>query len=194
MPGYINVDVVPLPGVQVIVNLDDPDPKVIVDLFEAQGVKRGSVTHIEGIHFFEHVANHMALMEALWLLAGLDCTLHFATPHGSSDDAFEDPTHVRPIFPGTYEYYSQPTYWRADYGFTADWQVDEVEIVVDRAIADMDPDALSNLVEHYRNMVGELNVYMHVVKPQRKPDRNLQVAPIYTVRAAGTERLDAQAD
>ena len=60
-------------------------------------------------------------MQELWRIAKPNAKMVIRVPHGASDDAWEDPTHVRAYFSNSFGYYSQPYYWRADYGYRGDW-------------------------------------------------------------------------
>ena len=74
-----------------------------------------SATHILMSHVLEHIQNPLPMMEELYRVAKPGCLMVIACPYGSSDDAWEDPTHVRPIFASSTLYFSQPAYWKADY-------------------------------------------------------------------------------
>lgn len=111
MSGWVNVDQVGLPGVDMIANLDG---------FGRPGVKlfpleEGSVDQFLLSHTIEHIQHTLPLMQELYRVAKPNavCTVH--VPYGSSDDAWEDPTHVRAYFLGSWGYFSQPYYWKAQY-------------------------------------------------------------------------------
>jgi SAM-dependent methyltransferase len=165
LPGYVNVDSADLPGVDVVADLEQPLP------FEDC-----SVDEILGIDLIEHIREPLALMAELWRVAtpGAQCT--FALPYGSSDDAWEDPTHRRPYFLGSWGYFSQPFYWRADYGYRADWSCEE--IVLDMYdVGDGDRDRLFAEVMMMRNTVARQTVALLAVKPARAASRDLITTP-----------------
>src|SRR5215472_12108282 len=112
-PGWVNVDCVPLPGVDVATDFDH-DPRL--------PFADGSVGYSEGEHVIEHLADPLPFMAELWSVTRAGGTAVFRCPYGSTDDADEDPTHVRRMFAGSWGYFSQPLYWRADYGYRGDWQ------------------------------------------------------------------------
>ena len=70
------------------------------------------------------------MMQELFRIAQPDGKMIIRVPYGSSDDAYEDPTHIRQYFIGSFGYYSQPYYWRADYGYRGDWQAKNITLVV----------------------------------------------------------------
>ena len=76
---------------------------------------------------------------------------------GANDDAFEDPTHVRQYFPNSFGYFSQPFYWRADYGYRGDWKPEEITLVVRRADHEgMAPEEVFRRIKTLRNVVLEM--------------------------------------
>lgn len=141
------------------------------------------------IHVLEHIPNHLTMMENLWHVLVPGGLVHVRCPHGASDDAWEDPTHVRPFFPNSFAYYSQPTYWRADYGYRGDFRVIECLLLVDKfptAAQLLAPaDALDVNVTHGRNVVREMQVTLEAVKPAREPDRRLQEPIVAQIRTVG---------
>ena len=120
------------------------------------------------------------VMGKLYTAAADGCLCTFALPYGSSDDAWEDPTHRRPYFVGSWAYFGQPHYWRADYGYRADWAT--VEVVLDLFEFDGDNDKAASEVMVFRNLVARQTVTLRAVKPARLPDRDLQAPPLVTFR------------
>ena len=103
-------------------------------------------------------------------------------PHGASDDAWEDPTHVRAYFPGSFGYFSQPYYWRADYGYRGDWKVEKIRLNVDRQLcAGLDPQQAFLKSQQERNIVREIYCELSAVKPLREPRRELQSFPLIEI-------------
>lgn len=167
---WVNLDAIALPGVDVVADLercaDVPLP------FED-----GSVDEMLLSHVVEHVRNVLPMMQELHRIAKPNATLTALVPYGSSDDAFEDPTHVRQLFVGSFGYFSQPYYWRADYGYRGDWVTESVELLVDRAYAHLTLDDLMTHVKHSRNVVLEMTAILRAEKPIREPRREL-VPPV----------------
>lgn len=170
------------------VRAEGHNPDVVMDLDQAEredwirefGVD--TVDYAQFIHVLEHLHNPLAVMENLWHVMKPDGMCYVRCPHGGSDDAWEDPTHVRPYFPGSFMYFSQPTYWRADYGYRGDWQVVTCKLVATH------PNMAKNVnfATLGRNAVSEIVVTMQAVKPARVPtDREAMdpIFPIYVERA-----------
>jgi ubiquinone/menaquinone biosynthesis C-methylase UbiE len=139
-------------------------------------------THIYMSHILEHINNPLPLMQELHRVAAPDCPLVIRTPYGSSDNAWEDPTHVRPYFIGSFDYFSQAAYGGADYGYRGDWETVERTLILREGtgieqIKDNLEDVL-NLIMVQRNLVDEIQVVMRAVKPIREAGTFMESAPI----------------
>ncbi len=167
-PGWVNLDAVDLPGVDVVANLEhcDRDPLP----FEDDHFDEFLLSHV-----IEHVQNTLPLMQELYRVAKPGARAVIRCPYGSSDDAFEDPTHVRQYFLNSFGYFSQPYYWRADYGYRGDWKVNKIELAVDRTAHDgMAAAEILECVQSRRNVVREMITELEAVKPIREPKKELQ--------------------
>lgn len=166
--GWINLDSVALPGIDLIFDLENLR-ETPIDLPD-DSVERFLLSHV-----IEHVRDSLGLMQELWRLAMPGAIAVVRVPHGGSDDAWEDPTHVRSYFVNSFGYFSQPFYWRADYGYRADWQPDKIQLVVDRnRCAGLSPQEAFTKSQCERNVVKEIICEMRAVKPMREPKRELQ--------------------
>lgn len=172
--GWMNVDIVPLPGVDVVYDLERPK-------LERLPLNDDSVEEFLLSHVIEHVRNSLGLMEELHRVAKPDARMVIRVPHGASDDAHEDPTHVRCYFPGSFGYFSQPYYWRADYGYRGDWITDLVKLHLAPSLAPVfkpfDHMVVWERIQCERNCVQEMVAELRAVKPVREPKRELQVPP-----------------
>jgi SAM-dependent methyltransferase len=166
--GWVNVDSFPLPGVDHVVDFDE---KPVLPLDD------DTVDHSEGSHVIEHLHNPLPFMQELWRVTKHEGTVIFRCPYGSSDDADEDPTHVRRMFAGSWGYFGQPHYWRADYGYRGDWRVESVLIVVDPQLNHLSDDEFRFAMQFQRNVVLEMQATLRAVKPAREPLRELQQQP-----------------
>jgi SAM-dependent methyltransferase len=162
--GYINLDRAALPGVDVVHDLEQFPLPFADDTFD----------EIIGIDLIEHVVNALGLMEELWRIAKPDAVCSFALPYGSSDDAWEDPTHVRPYFLNSWMYFAQPTYYRADYGYRGDWQIEHITLDVSCGGT---AEEVQAQVMALRNVVTRQVVDFRAVKPAREPLQSLWQNP-----------------
>lgn len=166
MLGWVNVDSVALPGVDLVCDLNDR-PAVICR-------NESQFDQFLLSHVIEHLTNPLAAMETLWYWATPDATMQILCPYGTSDDADEDPTHVRRMFPGSFGYFGQPYYWRADYGYRGDWDVTDIMLLPYPKHYVEDDTGLRKLLDTQRNVIQEMVVSLRAVKPRRAPERSLQ--------------------
>jgi SAM-dependent methyltransferase len=170
MAGWVNVDSVETPGVDLVADLDDPNG---VTLPWADD----SVDEFALIHCLEHINRPLPLMAELWRVAQPDAPITIACPYGSSDDADEDPTHVRRIFLNSFAYFGQPFYYRADYGYRGDWQVDHLILDLPAHYRGVTNDEVMGDVMSLRNVVTQITAVLRAVKPMREPRQELITPP-----------------
>lgn len=127
-------------------------------------------------HLIEHLSDPLAFMAELYRVAqpGARCVLKM--PHGASDGAWTDPTHVRAYFPASFGYFGQPHYWKADYGYRADWRIERVHL----ALRDGVGPVTQHQLDTERNLVAEMAASLVAVKPPRPADIGLYTAPDVT--------------
>jgi Methyltransferase domain len=170
--GWINLDSYPLPGVDIVADLERcaDVPLALAD---------SSVDEFLLSHVMEHIRNVLPMMQELHRVAKPDAVMKVQVPYGSSDDAFEDPTHVRQMFLGSFGYFSQPYYWRSDYGYRGDWITEDIELVVKQGYAHLSHADVMSHVHYGRNIVIEMIATLRALKPIREPRRELQnMAPV----------------
>lgn len=170
--GWLNLDVVAGAGVDIHLDLERCRPYSIP-------LENDSVDEFLLSHILEHIRDTLGLMQELYRIAKPGAKMEIRTPYGSSDDAWEDQTHVRPYFINSFLYFSQPAYWRADYGYLGDWQEKRITLIpsahyqTDRLFVD-------------RNQVEEMIAELEAVKPMRKARRQLQEAPQVIIALKGS--------
>lgn len=177
IPGWINLDSMPLPGVDVIFDLETCAKEKIP-------LPDNSADEFLLSHVIEHIDNILPMMQELHRIAQPDAKMVIRVPYGSSDDAFEDPTHIRQCFIGTFGYFSQPFYWLADYGYRGDWQPKKITLRMDkRYVSGNNVTQIMDLVMHQRNIVSEMVVELVSIKPIRSPLKDLQENPEINIQA-----------
>lgn len=133
-------------------------------------------------HVIEHLPHPLRFMQELARICAPGAVAIFKLPYGSSDNAWEDPTHVRPYFLSSFGYFSQAAYAGADYGYRGDWTTIGRELLVakDRGFERYynDLPALLALVMIQRNVVDEMKVTLRNIKPIRNVDEAVEQAPI----------------
>ncbi|TNJ65321.1 methyltransferase domain-containing protein [Paenibacillus hemerocallicola] len=176
LEGWINLDFVAQEGVDVIANLDDCKNSPLP--FEDN-----TISEFFASHLLEHIQYPLPLLQEMHRIAKPGALAVFRVPYGSSDDAFEDPTHVRQYFLQSFGYFSQPYYWRADYGYRGDWVTRTITLWVDQATYGGKTYAeIMREVHSSRNVVLEMVAELTTVKPIREAKRELQIPPQILVR------------
>ncbi len=171
LAGWVNLDSAALPGVDVIADLDQCATQPLP-------LPEGDVEEFLLSHVLEHLRHPLPLMQELHRVAQPNALAVVRVPYGSSDDAFDDPTHVRQYFHTSFGYFSQPFYWRADYGYRGDWQPEKIHLVVPAAENQgLPPQAVMQKIMTLRNQVREMVVELRAIKPARQPLAQLQKMP-----------------
>jgi SAM-dependent methyltransferase len=171
MPGWVNVDAKALPGVDVVADLERCRTQPLP--FPDDAADELLLSHV-----IEHIDDTLGLMQELHRIARPGAIATIRCPYGGSDDADEDPTHRRRFFVNSFGYFSQPFYWRADYGYRGDWEPRRIVLVVDsQENAGVAPSEVLRRVQTLRNVVIEMAARLEAVKPIRPPERGLQRAP-----------------
>jgi SAM-dependent methyltransferase len=106
-PGMVNVDIVPLPGVDVVADLDEPWPW-----------EDATASEIVASHLFEHVGKPLLFMAEAWRVLAEDGILDVRVPYYKHVFAFTDPTHKRFCTEITFDYWvpDGPANLHAAYG------------------------------------------------------------------------------
>lgn len=77
--------------------------------------------------------------------------------------------------PRSFGFFSQPYYWRADYGYRGDWNPEKVQLLVDRSrCAGLGPEETFKKTQCERNLVKEMICELRAVKPRREPRQDQQ--------------------
>lgn len=92
-PTYYGLDLIELPGVDVVADLNEP----------LSELPNNSVEAIYTNHTFEHIVNFLPLLQEIHRVVIPNGTIDVVVPHFSSPYGYSDPTHVR--FFGMYSFY-----------------------------------------------------------------------------------------
>lgn len=140
---------------------------------------KNSIEEFYGSHLIEHIQHTLPMMQELHRIAKPGAKANFRLPYGASDDAFEDPTHVKQYFLQSFGYFSQPYYWRADYGYRGDWKADKITLFVsEEKYQHLSFQQILEDVMTKRNVVREMVVELTALKPIREAKKELQTRPI----------------
>ena len=157
-PEWTNVDITPNSGV--VADLEKPWP-----------FPDDSFDELYCSHVLEHIRDPLYFMQEAWRVARAGATMRVLVPYGTSDAAWEDPTHVRPYFVGSFYFFSQLAYNSADYGYRGDWDPEVITLDLnDRLFKNKDPAEVEKIMRHQRNVVEEMIVDLRAIKPMREPN------------------------
>jgi SAM-dependent methyltransferase len=178
IPGWINLDAAALAGVDIVADLESCRDRPLP-------IESDSVDEFLLSHVLEHIRDSLGLMQDLHRVAKAGATAVIRLPYGSSDDAWEDQTHIRAYFTQSFGYFSQPYYWRADYGYRGDWQPRQITLFVDADLCGgLELPAINEMLHSRRNVVREMVAELVAIKPAREPRRDLQELPCIDIRLA----------
>lgn len=111
MEGFVNLDIYPWPGVDVIADLDQPWP------FEDS-----SAEFIIAAHVFEHLNNPVGFMQEAWRVLRPATrkepggVLQVCVPYYKHANAFSDPTHKRFCTEHEFDYWIEKAPFHEQYG------------------------------------------------------------------------------
>lgn len=142
-------------------------------------MRKEAYDEIRLFHVVEHMTGmeSMELMETFYYCARPDAELIIRCPYGATDDAWENPEHVRPLYEMSFTPYSQLYWWREHTDYTADWQPHTCTFMVTEKNWDDNYEAMYKRIRTERNIVTEMEVKLRCVKPKReivkgtKPER-----------------------
>lgn len=161
----------------------DVQPDVVCDLTQRPWpFQADTFSSVFCSHLLEHIRDPLAFMEELARVCAPGAVAMFKVPYGSSDNAWEDPTHARPYFLDSFGYFSQGAYGGADYGYRGDWTIMKRELLIrgNRGFEQLsnDLETLLGVVMIQRNVVDEMKVIVRNVKPIRIPSMAREASPI----------------
>ncbi len=94
--GFINLDILPLPNIDIICDLNKNIP-----------LQDNSVNEIYTSHTLEHIQNTVHLMEEIYRICKPNALVKIKVPYFKSIGAFKDPTHVSFFTEKTFEYFEK---------------------------------------------------------------------------------------
>lgn len=173
------------------------EPDVVMDVTQHPWPFRADTfSSVYCSHVLEHLSQPLPFMQELARVCCHGAVAMFKLPYGSSDNAWEDPTHVRPYFLDSFGYFSQAAYGLADYGYKGDWTVITRDLVLraNRGFEHFKDDltALLAIVMTQRNVVDEMKIVCRNLKPPRSPADAREASPI-TFQFQRSAPMDEQA-
>jgi len=154
-PGYLNVDRLPLSGVDVVCDFSHrPFP-----------FKDNSFDEVYMSHILEHLPDTMATMEEVHRIAKPSATVIVKVPHYKHSNAYKDPTHVRFFTEETFDYFGKDP---RSYYTAARFDVERIEKEYDyhirKYVARPFPRLLPWVEKFFQNTVVSLTFTLKVRK------------------------------
>lgn len=84
-PGFYSVDLLPLPGVDIVADLNAP----------LDALPNNCVEEVYSRHTLEHVTEFLPLLAEIHRVARPEARIELVVPHFSNPHGYSDPTHVR---------------------------------------------------------------------------------------------------
>jgi len=171
LKDYINLDIINGPGIDIIFDLEECSVKQIP-------LETSSIDYIEMRQVLEHIKYPLPLMQELWRIAKPNASCLIEVPYGSSDNAWEDQTHVRPYFINSWLAFEQPYYYKADYGYKGDWKPKKITLIPFKDIdTNKTHQEMLSFIRHNINVIEDMQVMLTTIKPVRSCDRSLLSTP-----------------
>src|SRR3989442_11205244 len=98
-PGWVNLDASPLPGVDVVHDLEQLPWPFPANQFD----------EIHLINVLEHLTDTIRIMEELYRIAAAKASLVIRVPYWNSPDAISDPTHKAVFNEHTFDFFDPTT-------------------------------------------------------------------------------------
>ena len=168
LPGYVNVDSQPM-----------ENPDVLCDVSKDRWpFEDSTVTEAIASHLLEHLGPEperlFHFMQELYRVCAPGAVIQITVPHPRHDIFLQDPTHVRPIMPGTLLMFSKE--YVEDLGkkglhLTPFYKYLSIDFKMDPTIRysfvegmDLTDPQLSSKIKHLNNIVHEIHMTLIAVK------------------------------
>ncbi|MFC1884327.1 methyltransferase domain-containing protein [Thermodesulfobacteriota bacterium] len=154
--GYVNVDIVQLPTVDVVHNMN-----VFPYPFEDN-----SADEILLIHILEHLPDTIKVMEEVWRICKNSALVKIDVPYYNSPGAFHDPTHIKFFTEHTFDYFtSDITNPLSQYNYYSVARFNILSIIAyQKPIFNFLPRKIQWLLAHHLGTVHNLSFVLQALK------------------------------
>lgn len=152
--GWVNLDILDLPEVDIICNLNKGIP-----------LPDNSVIEVKARHILEHLDDTVKIMEEIWRVCKPNARVFIKSPYYTSIGAFKDPTHKRFFTERTFEYFLPKSHWRTvpDYHFRCTFEINSIGYIWSSRWIRFLP-FKSFLRKHFWNIARTIIITLRVVK------------------------------
>lgn len=160
IPDFVNVDKNPKVNPDVLELLDMPVWSFPSDHFTFAIIS----------HLIEHIKFLPDFMEELYRIMAPDSLVFISCPYAWSNQAIEDPTHVRMINENSMAYFSRNPYLGKDngYEFRCDFNVERVILIPSHEFMSASAQYRERFKLHQINFIKEINFMLQTIKPMRE--------------------------
>jgi len=159
-PGFLNLDRVHGHGADIVFDLED------CAHLTALPFSTGSVACVLASHVLEHITGLIPLLREIHRILQPGGSLIAVTPYASSDDAWEDPTHVRSFTERSWYYFNPRLYAQPNHAGSYPSPVDfcfavaQVTLVPCPDYLAASPEMLEAAKRCYRNVIREMHAIL----------------------------------
>lgn len=118
LDGFINIDILALPGVDIVADLNRGIP-----------LKDNCVQEVVAFHILEHLSDTVHIMEELYRVCAPQAVIRIKVPYYTSIGSFKDPTHIRFFTEKTFEYFSNQNHNLPKYMIKAKFDVKKINYI-----------------------------------------------------------------
>jgi len=154
--GYVNVDIIPFPNVD-----------VVCDISKGLPFKENSVEAVYASHFLEHIENLPKLMEEIYRVCKPEAVIEIKCPYFKSNGAFKDPTHVTFITEQTFDYFDPKQIESGklpDYKFKCKIKIDKMAYLWSSQWLRFVPFKKAFFLKHFWNVARSIYFRLIVIK------------------------------
>ncbi len=160
-PDFVNVDKNEKVKPDILCNLDGPGVRILLE----------SDKYVFAIasHLIEHIRFLPEFMEGLYRVMAPDGLVFISCPYAWSNQAIEDPTHVRFINEHSMGYFDRRSGFRQDngYDFNCDFKIENVGLGGTNDLLSAEDKYKQRFMTHQINFVIEVTFLLRAIKPMR---------------------------
>ena len=156
LPGFLNLDIQPASGVDIICDLNEGIP-----------LNDNTVTEIYTSHTLEHLNDIVQIMEEIFRVCKDGAIVKIKVPYFKSIGAFKDPTHKRFFTEETFAYFDkeeQIKHGFADYGIIANFKTVKIAYLWSSSRLRFLPFKKKFFMKYFWNIVRSIYFELLVVK------------------------------
>jgi len=152
--GYTNIDILPLPEVD-----------MVCDITKGLPLQDNSIDEILAYHIIEHIPDSIALFEELYRVCKHNALIRIKVPYFKSIGAFKDPTHVSFFTERTFEYFDPDNNNLPDYHINAHLKTERLWFSWSHPWMRLLPFKRMFFMNYFWNIAQTMCVHLRVVKP-----------------------------